>query len=1031
MWLSVAAAVAQEAEATQEAPLVSSWFHSPPLFYDDVDGEIPGFGAELTRLLAEELALPLEFQKFESIPESIAAHAAGQTDVVVGIPVGRVDAQSALASIPVATSRLRLIARADRHDEIDLDAAEQPRIGYVAGAERQVRNLPADQTNLVPVASVAEGMIALLSGDIDLMFAAEEGATGWSYRAGIDHLFIPYGQPYEEASRVVSLHRSRAELLAPIDAAIRRLEASGALPALRRKYYLNAYERAPDVLAVGIVDYPPYQTIDADGQAQGFGADVLRDLAGLAGVEVAFTPVTRDEIRQGPEAAGIDAVPLLPITRGSQQQWDFTQPLEEIPIRIFIRDEDAAKITGLPDLAGHSLAAVPVDGLEERINGIARRDVISVVTPNEALALLMEGKVDAALTSSFRLDRDFRQEIEAQGIVMLEPLVMVIHRAVALRFGMGDVREKLNAVIPAYLLSQRFQDLREVHFGVPEFWTETRIRIALGLAVGMGALVLLATVIAVMSLRARRQAEAQAAQTLGMSNRLSAITDAARNGIVGLDPAGDIAFANPSARRLLGIGAQETPFEWPDNISFFDPETAEKIEAGRTPVDQVINGETLDGELTGMGDAQGGKMRHIRLASAPVAAGLTPEIASVLILDDVTQALRHREQAERAGRMGAIGQLTGGVAHDFNNLLAVIMGNLELIKEEKAPDEIAHLADAAIDATKRGADLTRNMLAFARKSKLSPVSLDLNDVVRSSKNWIGRALPETISVETSLLAGLWPVSLDRSSLESALLNLILNARDAMDARGKLTLETANVRIDEAYIDDRNAELTPGRYVMLAVSDTGHGISAPVLSDIFEPFFTTKATGQGTGLGLSMVMGFVQQSGGTVQVYSEPNQGTSFKLYFPTTQAVSNPGEAPPSALVKESFNGMHVLLAEDEDAVRDVLIRTLKKFGCKVTAAASGDAAFEIFARGEAFDVLVTDIVMPGSLQGTDLAKALRGLRDDLPVIFMSGYANEAKVHGNGLRPEDIRLMKPVQQVELMAALAKAKAARKVRQGGF
>ncbi|MGP6085982.1 ATP-binding protein [Antarctobacter jejuensis] len=389
-------------------------------------------------------------------------------------------------------------------------------------------------------------------------------------------------------------------------------------------------------------------------------------------------------------------------------------------------------------------------------------------------------------------------------------------------------------------------------------------------------------------------------------------------------------------------------------------------------------------------------------------------------VEALAEADRQANLASRAQRVESIGQLTGGVAHDFNNLLAVVMGNLELLREElDDPDHLSKV-DAGLEATRRGADLTRSMLAFARRAPLDPEPLDLNQVIRQSKNWMHRAIPATVEIESSLLAGLWPVRLDAASLESALLNLLLNARDAMDGRGKLTIETANVRIDEAYVDARDKELNPGRYVMLAVTDTGSGIPEDKLKQIFDPFFSTKGPGKGSGLGLSMVEGFVKQSKGTVQVYTEPGQGTTFKLYFPAaaSAAATTPDTKAPAHVPDQG--GANILLVEDDSAVRDVLAQTLRGAGYRVAEAASGDDALALFQADQGFDLLVTDIVMPGTLQGTDLARSLRKLAPDLPRIFMSGYAAEATVHGNGLLPEDIRLMKPVPRADLLRAVNQA-----------
>lgn len=383
-------------------------------------------------------------------------------------------------------------------------------------------------------------------------------------------------------------------------------------------------------------------------------------------------------------------------------------------------------------------------------------------------------------------------------------------------------------------------------------------------------------------------------------------------------------------------------------------------------------------------------------------------------------AARDRELAYRAQKNESIGHLTGGVAHDFNNLLAVTLGSLELLQDEKDPSAQRDLIGQAIKATLRGADLTKSMLAFARQAELDPEILAANEVVHEAQSWIVRTLPESVSVETSLFAGLWHIKADRSSLESALLNLIINARDAMKGQGCLTIETANVRMNESYIDARQEELPPGRYVMLAVTDTGTGISKANLATIFDPFFTTKAPGDGTGLGLSMVVGFMRQSGGTVQVYSEIGKGTTFKLYFPAAAVEAEKPEPKSTHSLPHNAEGKRVLVVEDEDAVRDVLEIMLSRAGYQVVKAVSGDDALVIFATDPAFDLLITDIVMPGELQGAALCHEIRKHRPDLPVVFMSGYASEATVHSNGLRAEDIRMMKPIQRADLLATVAKA-----------
>jgi signal transduction histidine kinase/ActR/RegA family two-component response regulator len=416
-----------------------------------------------------------------------------------------------------------------------------------------------------------------------------------------------------------------------------------------------------------------------------------------------------------------------------------------------------------------------------------------------------------------------------------------------------------------------------------------------------------------------------------------------------------------------------------------------------------------------------GQVRAIRKIFSPKETDGPDTGVYEIVGQDVTETRDLYEKLFHTQKMQAIGTLTGGVAHDFNNLLAVILGNLELLDEGVTDKDQKQLIKIGIDATQRGAELTRNMLSFARQSQLEPTVVELNQLVRNMQNWIGRTLPSAIDVETSLLAGLWPIEVDPSSTESGLLNLILNARDAMPKGGKLTIETANVLIDDDYVELRDEEIEPGRYVLLAVSDTGEGISPENLKVIFEPFFTTKEVGAGSGLGLSMLEGFMRQSGGTVRVYSEPDVGTTFKLYFPASERSEIARHRPVAPVLDAPIASREtILLVEDNADVLEAYRATLVKSGYRVLEASTGDEAFNVFLENPAIDLLLTDIVMPGDLQGTTLARALRATKPDLKVIFMSGYAKEATVHGNGLRPNDIRLMKPVRREELMRAVSKA-----------
>ena len=388
---------------------------------------------------------------------------------------------------------------------------------------------------------------------------------------------------------------------------------------------------------------------------------------------------------------------------------------------------------------------------------------------------------------------------------------------------------------------------------------------------------------------------------------------------------------------------------------------------------------------------------------------------------DLTEQRLLEDKLQAAQKMESIGRISGGIAHDFNNLLAVIMGNAELLEMTSEEPELKGYVAEIVDTCKRGAELTRRLLSFARRSRLAPEIVNVNEMVSGMGQMFARVLPKTIDLQTSLQAGLWSPKVDPSFLESALLNLVINARDAMPNGGTLTIETANQRVTDNYSLERNEDIKPGRYVMLAVTDTGHGIPKDALARVVEPFFTTKAPNLGSGLGLSMVDGFVRQSGGLLRIYSEVGIGTTIKMLLPADPNEGTLAPMPASSKAFEAGAGrLHILLAEDEPKVRDVAARLLRGAGFQVTEADSGDVALTIFNQmTERPDVLLTDVVMPGSLQGPMLARKLKALQPGLKIVFMSGYANEAAINGNGLRPDDVFLMKPIQREALLETIAK------------
>jgi PAS domain S-box-containing protein len=382
---------------------------------------------------------------------------------------------------------------------------------------------------------------------------------------------------------------------------------------------------------------------------------------------------------------------------------------------------------------------------------------------------------------------------------------------------------------------------------------------------------------------------------------------------------------------------------------------------------------------------------------------------------DMTQKIAADEQLRQAQKMEAVGQLTGGVAHDFNNVLTVITGTIEILAEEVSgrPD-LAAITKLISEAADRGAELTAHLLAFARKQPLQPRDTDVNRLIVEAAKLMRPTLGEHIEIESMLADSIWAAMVDPGQLSSALLNLAINARDAMPDGGKLTLETTNVILDESYAAD-NGDVRAGNYVMIAVSDTGIGIPESILDRVFDPFFSTKEVGRGTGLGLSMVYGFVKQSDGHIKVYSEQGFGTTIKLYLP--QAGISPEQVATEPLSAELEGGTEtILVVEDDPLVRSYVKTQLQSLGYKTLSAANGVEALAIADSGAAFDLLFTDVIMPG-LNGRQLAAKMAQRRPVLKVLFTSGYTENAIIHHGRLDSGVLLLAKPYRKLDLARML--------------
>jgi signal transduction histidine kinase len=364
--------------------------------------------------------------------------------------------------------------------------------------------------------------------------------------------------------------------------------------------------------------------------------------------------------------------------------------------------------------------------------------------------------------------------------------------------------------------------------------------------------------------------------------------------------------------------------------------------------------------------------------------------------EQVAQRVKAEAALRQAQKMEAIGQLTGGIAHDFNNILQGILGSLALLQRSLRlgrNDEVERFIGSAVASANRAAGLTHRLLAFARRQPLNPTIVNINQLVETMMDLIRHTVGEAITVSAFAAPALWPTRCDANQLESAILNLAINARDAMPGGGRLTIETKNANLETAMA--AQMDLTPGQYVCLDVSDTGTGMAPDVVAQAFEPFFTTKPTGKGTGLGLSMIYGFARQSEGYAKIYSEEGHGTTVKLYLPRFEGVGQAGQAEtPPETVLPVRNGDVILVVEDDLTVRSLVIEVLKDLGYRAIEAVDGPSGLAVLQSDQRVDLLITDIGLPG-LNGRQVADGGRAIRPGLKVLFMTGYAeNAAKANG-------------------------------------
>ena len=491
-----------------------------------------------------------------------------------------------------------------------------------------------------------------------------------------------------------------------------------------------------------------------------------------------------------------------------------------------------------------------------------------------------------------------------------------------------------------------------------------------------------------------------------LENTFTSIAEA----VLVIDTKGTIVLSNPAAERLLGHRAGMTVADlWAVNM-FLEPDGITPLPFEERPSTVALGGQALDRKEVVIRPADHRKPLHVMVSGRPLRDLAGEMIGASLVFHDITEVQETERKLQQAQKLDAIGKLTGGVAHDFNNMLTVITISMEMLMDDlKDRPETLQMAGLINQAADRCTELIQHLLAFARKQPLRPRNVDINNTVLDIAKLLRPTLGEHIEIDSMLAQEVATAHIDASQLASSLINMAINARDAMPDGGKLLIETRNVVLDEAYAE-ANVDVVPGPYVMLAISDTGTGMPAAIRDQVFEPFFTTKSGSKGSGLGLSMVYGFVKQSGGHIKVYSEEGHGTTIRLYLPPASVEEDIAAAPAGPI---SCGHESILVVEDDPLVRAFVVAQLRSLGYKTIAAADGQEALAHVERGEDFDLLFTDVIMPGGMNGRELSDEIVKRRPSTKFLYTSGYTDNAIIHHGRLKEGVLLLTKPYRKSQL------------------
>ncbi|GGF78626.1 His Kinase A (phospho-acceptor) domain-containing protein [Mameliella alba] len=964
------------AQSPERQVLRVPWAGDSSFGFVEADGTPRSFFLDLARMLAEEAGFEIDLVDVGLTTEVLPALSRGRADLLAGVGRGAIDDGQLLFAGPVAETRFVLFVRADAPRDWRFETFTDRRIGVLRNTVAS-RMRPPEGSVMVPYDDQVTAFAHLLDGQVDGVIVLSALGERTLRRTGLDGLVRPTFPPVRENSHFVALRPEFAPLLPGIEAALARLEDSGALDDLRASWLMVPPVPVPDVLTVGVSHFPPYHLVEEDGRVRGFAVEVLRDLAARADIAVQFEPITLESWARGPRAGAFDLLPLRSVTEAERNLLQFSAPIQTIEYAIFVRAADAGR--ELRPEEGR-IGIIQSSPLRAEIAADLGVPLVMLPEVRGGAQDLRAGRIDALVMPRVTFQRTVQEMGLSDAFAQLDAPVFRNDLAIAMRPGLGDLQRRLDVVIRGYVGSDQYRDLARQWMEDPVFWTDRRVNLIL---YGGGALAILgALAFLVQNWRARANADRLRAQTALASERLAAILASTRQGVFGFGTGGEMAVINPGGRVLLGLEGDVSPQHWPESAQFLEPISAEPLDPGRDPLQRLFRGEMTNGQVCLFRARPDQASRYVRVTSDAVTSPGSG-LSALMIVEDTHDNELNRQKLERSQRLSSLGMLTGGLAHDFNNILATILYNAQLIRM-KAEGPLAATVDRIIDTVRHGNNLTQRLLGFSRQSPQEPGAVSLRESLKELESLARPAIGEAIGLILPAVDEDVFVHCVRGELENALLNLILNARDAMADSGQGDEIVIQVRrYDMRTSDQEDAET--GHMVEIAVSDNGPGMTGDVLRQATDPFFSTKTDAGGTGLGLAMVDSLAARSSGRLSLSSEPGNGTTVRLRLP--RVAGDGGALPQTSGAIPRGDGWRLLLVEDQAALREPMAELLRDLGYDVDMAETGRAALDRLDAGADYDVVLSDILMPGGVSGIDLARAICTRFARMAIVLMSGHA--------------------------------------------